>query len=564
MLEEISIKDLGVIQSATLNFTSGLTVITGETGAGKTMVLTALSLLLGKRSDSSIVRHGSAFASVEGCWKVEGLRILPAIHEVGAEVEDGNLYMNRTVHKDGKSRAVVGGKTTPASSLAIIGEGLVNIHGQSDQIRLKNTAAQREALDSYAGSKLSDALTTYKVTYSEWVTLKALIKDLKLNMVARRREYDDLTLALKELEDAQPLKGEDTDLHSEAETLSNIETLEAATQEALLYLNNEESEAQDALESIASAVKALANVMEYDSRVRELHSLAETIQINANELSSGLAEYVSNIDTDAIERLNIVQDRRAVLSALIRKYGFTLDDVLEYWETATQRFTELDPQASNTETMELELGALYVKMEEQAATITQLRTKNSLKLETAVNKELAGLAMGGNKLQITLTRGATYTPKGIDEVLFLLKTPGASEPRPLGKSASGGELSRIMLALEVVLADPNVTPTFIFDEVDSGVGGATAIEIGKRLAQLAKEAQVIVVTHLPQVAAFADNHLLVLKSSSEHFVSTDIHQLSEEEQVEELARMLSGLSDSESGKAHAIELLSVAKAFKLQ
>lgn len=345
MLEEISIKDLGVIQSATLSFTSGLTVITGETGAGKTMVLTALSLLLGKRSDSSIVRHGSAFASVEGCWNVEGLSILPAIQEVGAIVEDGNLYMNRTVHSNGKSRAVVGGKTTPASSLAVIGEGLVNIHGQSDQIRLKNTTAQREALDAYSGTKLVEALTVYRTTFNTWKILKARIKDLKTNMAARRREFDDLTKALEELEKIQPVKGEDEALHIEAETLSNIEALELAAQQALSYMNAGDYDTTDALISIAGAVKTLASVAEYDPIVKEMHQLAELIQINANELSSNLSEYLSNIDTDSIERLNIVQERRATLNSLIRKYGFTLEDVMEFWETATKRIAELDPQA---------------------------------------------------------------------------------------------------------------------------------------------------------------------------------------------------------------------------
>ena len=564
MLEEISIKDLGVIQSATLPFTRGLTVITGETGAGKTMVLSALSLLLGKRSDASIVRHGSSFTSVEGCWNVEGLTILPAIQDVGATLEDGNLYVNRTVQKDGKSRAVVGGKTTPASVLATIGEGLVNIHGQSDQIRLKNPVAQRDALDAYAGKALVEALATYKELYGNWKTLTATIKDVKTNLVARQREFEELTTAIAEIDKVQPVTGEDEDLKTEAATLSNIEQLEEAAARALAYISNEEGDAPDIVDAANSVVKILSSVTEYDPAIEEMYQLAETIQINVTELSSNLASYLSNIDTNALERLNEVQERRAALTGLVRKYGVTLQDVIEYWETSSQRVTELDPEGSNLEKLEEQLVETVESLTKQAATISEIRSKSSISLQDAVNKELEGLMMSGNKLHIIITKSETFLPHGVDEIAFMLKTSGASEARPLNKSASGGELSRIMLALEVVLADPSITPTFVFDEVDSGVGGATAIEIGKRLSLLSRDAQVIVVTHLPQVAAFADNHLRVLKTNSESFTSTDVNQLSEDERIEELSRMLSGLSDSDTGKAHALELSQMASEYKQQ
>lgn len=563
MLEEISIKDLGVIQSARLPFTKGFTVITGETGAGKTMVLTALSLLLGKRSDSSLVRHGAELTSVEGCWNVTNLTILPAIEEVGAVLEDDNtLYMNRTVHKDGKSRAVVGGKSTPAATLATIGEGLVNIHGQSDQIRLKSATAQREALDSYAGEKLQQALQTYQNTYKQWKDLTALIKDIKTNMVSRQHEYEELTKNLEELEKISPVKGEDEALQAEAAMLANVETLQEGANEAQQYLSNDDYNTTDVITALNNVVRALSHISEYDPKIKELYELAESVKINTEELSSELATYLSNIDTDSLERLNEVQERRAQLNVLIRKYGITLDDVIEYWEKAFQRLEQLGPEGADLETLEKKLAETQAALSTEAQTLTQIRQTAKTELEEKVNAELAGLMMAGNKLQINLTTSTGYTSYGVDEISFMLKTPGAAEPRPINKAASGGELSRIMLALEVVLANPKITPTFIFDEVDSGVGGATAIEIGKRLAQLAKEAQVIVVTHLPQVAAFADNHLRVLKSASDNFVATDVKQLTKEEQVEELARMLSGLADSETGKSHALELLEKAKEFK--
>lgn len=564
MLEEISIKNLGVIQEAKLSFTPGFTAITGETGAGKTMVLSALGLLLGKRSDASIVRHGTLFTSVEGCWNVAGLPILPTIEETGAVIEDGLIYINRTVHADGKSRAVIGGKTTPAASLALVGEGLVNIHGQSDQMRLKNPTAQREALDSYAGVKLNTKLENYQTLYNQWRTITKKVKDVQTNMVARQREYEELTHAIAEINAVQPVHGEDETLLNEANRLTNVELLKEATSTALNKINNEEDFTIPGIqETIVEVVKQLNSVVEYDEQLKELHELAESIEINLNELSNQLSNYVNSIDLDALVRLNEIQERRAALNILTRKYGPTLENVINYWQEAETKIEDLNPENSSLETLQKELNETLTKLKTQASEITQIRKKAATELSTAVNIELEGLAMAGSKLAVHVNTLNTYTNYGADEIAFMMKTPGAAEARPLAKTASGGEMSRIMLSIEVVLADPEATPTFVFDEVDSGVGGATAIEIGKRLAKLAKEAQVIVVTHLPQVAAFADNHLRVLKTNGESFVSTDIIQLNDEEKVEEIARMLSGLSSSDSGKTHALELLDMAQSYKI-
>lgn len=561
MLEEISITNLGVIQSARLPFGRGLTVITGETGAGKTMVLNALALLLGKRSDSSVVRHGSEFTSVEGCWNVANLPVLPQILETGAVVEDDLLYLNRTVYKDGKSRAVIGGKTTPASVLAAIGDGLVSIHGQSDQIRLKSAPAQREALDSFAGNLLAVKLEEYQAAYHNWVTLTAQLKDIKTNMVARRLEYESLTGAVAEIEKVNPKAGEDDSLKAEVNLLANTENLSEAAQVALSALSGEDSE-MDILSVLSFVAKTLSAVSDLDPQVQVIHESAEALKDSVNNLSFALTSYVESIDTDVIVRLNELQERISAINGLVRKYGANLDEVLEYWKVSALRLIDLDPEASDLGSLEKGLEASEVKLEALAASVSKIRESKKVELEKAVNAELAGLAMAGNKLQIHVTRTSGYTKNGVDEISFMLLTPGTTEPRPIGKSSSGGEKSRIMLALEVVLAGTKSTPTYFFDEVDSGIGGSVGVEIGKRLARLSKNAQVIVVTHLPQVAAFSDNHLRVLKTNGESFVSTDVRQLTESEKVDELARMLSGLSDSDSGKVHAAELIGVATAFK--
>lgn len=562
MLEEINIKDLGVIQSATLHFTKGLTVITGETGAGKTMVLTALGLLLGKRSDSNIVRNGCSLTSVEGCWDMSGMSVPSAVESTGAVIEDGMLYMNRTVHSDGKSRAVVGGKTTPATVLSEIGENLVNIHGQSDQIRLKSSVAQREALDKYAGANL-DCLKVYQTLYERWRYLDNKIKDIKNNVAARERELEELTSAVAAISKVQPEQGEDDRLRNEIERLSNLEVLKDAAMLAMNVISTEDYNSIDLTGGINTVAKSLSDVAEFDEEMAKLSELAESIKINIDELSSGVSSYVDNIDVDALTALNEAQERLATLSSLIRKYGGSLDEVLAYWASSESRLQDLNPENSDISKLETELEEVYAEMVSTAAEVTASRKAASTQLEVAVNAELVGLAMAGNKLVISVEEASSFSSYGKDEIAFMMLTPGASSPRPLNKSASGGELSRIMLSLEVVLADPTVTPTFVFDEVDSGVGGATAIEIGKRLSKLSTEAQVIVVTHLPQVAVFGDNHLRVLKSASESFVSTDVKQLDNDERVGELTRMLSGMADSDSGQAHARELIAMADDFKL-
>jgi DNA repair protein RecN (Recombination protein N) len=563
MLEEISIHNLGVISHTRLPFTKGLTVITGETGAGKTMVLTAVQLLLGKRSDASIVRHGKEFTSIEGCWNVAGLNSLPDILETGAVVEDDQLYINRTVNTDGKSRAVLGGKTTPASILAKIGGGLVNIHGQSDQIRLKSSVAQLDALDRYAGDKLTSALKKYGEVHQEWKELARIIKDVKVNASARQREFDDLTLAVAEISEVNPTPNEDDLLKQEIATLTNVDALKNSAVEALAAIDPEDYEVANVFSQLVVAVKALQSAAEYDPEMQKISDKAETVLGEAQELKDALSSYLDNIDGDSIYRLNQAQERLADLNRLVRKYGVTLDDVIEYWQKSDEKLVDLNPEANNVEKLDRQFIELAKKLEEHAGIVTKIRTEAAARLSKEVNKELAGLAMAGNKLVIEINVGS-FSSTGADEVNFMLKMPGATNARPINKAASGGELSRIMLALEVVLANPDITPTFIFDEVDSGVGGATAIEIGKRLSSLAAEAQVIVVTHLPQVAAYADNHLRVQKSSTDTFTETSVAQLSTEDRLEELARMLSGMSNSETGRAHAAELLEHANTHKTQ
>ncbi len=560
MIEEILIRDLGVISEAKLEFGPGLTVLTGETGAGKTMVLNALGLLLGERSDSSAIRKGQEQAFVEGRWLLADSAVT-RIRQLGIELEDAELLVNRSVSAEGRSRAALSGKSVPVGILSEIGEQLVVVHGQSDQIRLRSAAAQREALDQFAGAELAKVMTEYTSVYANWKQAASRLSEITTQLEARSREADQIRSAVEELTSLDPKPEEDIELAEKASKLTHLEELRIAATAAHNQLSSEGfDDSSDAITLIGKARRSLEAVSEHDPELAALAQQLKEIGFSLNETSASISGYLASLDSEGSQELERVQQRRADLTSAMRKYGPTLEEVISYFENSGARLLELDSSDKEIQ----ELTALEQSLGKQATslakTITELRTKAASALAKSVTGELAALAMTGASLQVTVSQGSELGANGADQVAILLSAYPGAEPRPLGKGASGGELSRIMLAIEVVLAGSELAPTFIFDEVDAGVGGAAATEVGKRLATLAQNSQVIVVTHLPQVAAFATRHLRVLKSVSDQYTSTDVVHLEGEAVVEELARMLSGLSESESGKTHAKELLELARA----
>ena len=560
MIEEIVIRDLGVIREAKLSLGPGLTVLTGETGAGKTMVLNALGLLLGERSDSAAVRKDQQQAFVEGRW------ILPAeladsIRESGIELEDDELILNRSVSSEGRSRAAVSGRSVPVGILSELGQKLVVVHGQADQIRLRSASAQREALDQFAGEALGQKLDQYRKLFSSWKQTAKKLEELTSAADSRSREAEEIRQAVLELVELDPKPGEDSALAERAEKLSHLEDLRIAAASAHNELSSEGfEESVDAITLVGKARKALEQVADHDPELAKISQLLREIGFSLNESAASISGYLASLDSDSANELESIQQRRAQLAAAIKKYGPTLEDVISYLDSAGARLMELDSSDEEIAKLTSEEARLSEQVHELALQLSQIRSEAAAKLAEAVSRELAALAMSGASLEISVARLLELGPNGADQVSILLSAYPGAEPRPLGKGASGGELSRIMLAIEVVLAGSELAPTFIFDEVDAGVGGAAATEVGKKLASLAKVAQVIVVTHLPQVAAFATSHLRVLKNSSSEYTATDVVKLAGEEVVEELARMLSGLSESESGKSHAKELLELAQS----
>ncbi len=561
MIEEISIRNLGVIGEARLPLGPGFTALTGETGAGKTMVVTALGLLLGERADSAAIRSGSAQAVVEGRWQVDPSGSVAArVHDAGGDLDGNELILGRSVSQEGRSRAVVGGRGAPIGVLNEIGQQLVVVHGQSDQVRLRSATAQRDALDRFAGSELSAVLDEYQTIYRRWQSNQGELDVLVAERDRRSREAEELRLAMTEIESAAPRRHEDRELTERADRLTNLEDLRLAAAHAHDILSSESSdEAGDVVGLLTAARRQLERVADHDAA---LGPIAETIAVAAftvSEISGQLSSYLASLDTDGGRELEAVNERRAELSALMRKYGPTLDDAIDYLDSGSGRLLELDNDSTRIEALRSEVDADRARVIELASRVSDLRRVGAIRLSERVTAELAALAMANAVVTVTVEDRADYSLSGKDQVSILLRPHSGAEPRPLGRGASGGELSRVMLAIEVVIAGSDPVPTFIFDEVDAGVGGASAIEIGRRLARLSRTAQVIVVTHLAQVAAFATNHLRVTKDSDGAVTASSVHQLEGEERISEMARLLSGLPDSESGLAHARELIDTAR-----
>jgi len=560
VIEEIAIRDLGVIGRATLPLGPGFTAVTGETGAGKTMVVTALGLLLGQRADSGVVRRGSDRAVVDGRWLVaaEG-SVVDRVHDAGGEVDDGELLLSRVVAQEGRGRAFVGGRQAPVGVLADLADDLVVVHGQSEQIRLRSATAQRAAVDAHGGAELAAVAEAYRQAHDAWRSAVTELDELTRHRDERRAEADELRAAIDEIESVAPVAGELDELDATADRLSNAEDLRLAAGLAHEVLSSDAADgARDVLSLVDEARRQIDRVVAHDDDLQPVAELLTEISVQVSEASSRLSSYVGGLDADASAELEGVQERRATLAALVRKHGPTLDDAIRLLDEGSRRLVELDADDDRVERLEVEVSEFRTEAEARASRLTELRRASGADLAERVSTELAALAMTGAELVVEVEPRDELGTTGADVVALLLRPHPGSEPRPLGKGASGGELSRVMLALEVVMAGSSAVPTFVFDEVDAGVGGSAAIEIGRRLAALAERAQVIVVTHLAQVAAFATNHLSVVKDASGEVTASSVRQLDGDERVAEMARLLSGLPDSPSGLEHARELLDLA------
>lgn len=547
MIESLSIRNLGVIAQAELSFESGFNALTGETGAGKTMVLSALNLLLGGRADSSVIRAGESALSVTGTWRIESPELRLMLEELGASVEDGELIVTRTVSSDGRSKAILGGTPVPISTLADLAEQLVAVHGQSDQQRLRSLSAQRDALDEYG--QLAPLVLAYQGAFAQYRDLKARHERMLSSTGQDRARVDELTGLLATFAKLDPQPGEIAALGELIDRLSDVDNLRIAAMTAHEALSPEDS--IGALQALGIARKSLESSSDpvLQGLGKRLHEIADLTR----DLSVELSAYLMDLELDP-QQLEVSLERRAELLAFERRNG-DLDTFIERVPALQAELLDLESSDEQLEKLEMQLEAALSQLSGLARELTNARVEAAQRLSSEVSAELAELAMVGSKLVVQVQPLGDFENSGQDRVEFMLAAFDGANLRPIAKAASGGELSRIMLALELVLSKGKTLPTMIFDEVDAGVGGQTAVELGRRLARVAKNTQVLVITHLAQVAAFSSNQIRVLKNTQGSITHSSVLPLQGEERVRELARMLSGSPDSEIAIAHARELL---------
>ena len=571
MIETISIENLGVIAQAELPLGPGLTALTGETGAGKTMVLTSLKLLLGSKADPAIVRAGTQRCVVEGAFALEeDAKCIQIAQEAGCEIEDDLLLASRVVPATGRSRAHLGGRAVPASVLGQVGSRLVSIHGQADQLRLRTAAAQRRALDAVGGSEHEQLCRQYSTCYRAWTQARQDLENWREQALAREGEIAGLRHALEQLEALDPKPGEDQALAEEAGRLENLDLLRSGAAEAANAISGDElnDDVANVIALVSVARRALENAADHDPRLAALMPRLNEVAALTSDLAMELTDYLSDLDADP-DRLAWVHERREQLRRGCLEIGglgqvfANVDELLAFGQHSAARLAQLDGPLDREAELAAEVERTGKELKTVAKHLSQARTKLAKLLSQQVSAELEGLMMRGAKLQVRLNPLEQPGPTGMEEVELLLRAHPGAAALPLEKGASGGELSRIMLALEVVLAQHTATKrhTFVFDEIDAGVGGRAAVEIGRRLAALARHHQVIVVTHLAQVAAWAQTQLVVVKQvgqASNEATTTAVETVSGPERVRELARMLSGQSDSQTALRHAEELLEQA------
>ena len=560
-LEEISIRSLGVIESSNIEFKPGLTVLTGETGAGKTMVLTALGLVLGSKSDSDLVRQGQERAIVTGRFSVPK-DLATQIVDAGGDVEDESVVISRTVSTAGKSRVLVGGVVSSTAAVSSFASSLVEIHAQSSSSKLTRPGVARELLDRFAAIDL----TTYQQTFDAYQQMMRRIDKLKDQLSQADRQIAELSELVDEFSKLNPKSGELLEIEDEIAKLGSVELLNQAVSTVLNLFENEDLSAINLLQQIR---KGLESVNGKDKQLDAITERYTENLLNLQDISSELTSYLTDLEADP-NRFEKLQQRKAALNSLLKRYGKGSDKEAAYEQllvdgkNARERIADLSGGDQRIAELQKEADLLFKQLQDAGIAISQLRKGAAAKLSAKVTEEIKALSMPNASFVVEQIVGdskniKSFTPNGIDEISILFSAHSGGTPLPLNKVASGGELSRVMLALEVVIAEAEPIGTYIFDEVDAGVGGKAAIEVGRRLSKLSKSAQVIVITHLAQVAAWADNHLVVRKSENGSVTQSDVNEVTAKDRKIEIARMLSGQEDSQTAQEHAGELLAIVR-----
>lgn len=558
-LDEISIKSIGVIEQSTLEISKGLTVLSGETGAGKTMILTALNLILGGKADSSLVRKGSERLVASGKFSIPKSAEKLFEEEL---IEDGELIITRSVAADGKSKASTNGISVTASTLGVMGEQLVEVHAQAANHNITKSSRQRELVDRFGAIELTD----YLKVLGEFHELKERISTLKKSLAQKEKELAELREFVNAFKKLTPQPNELQEIDEEISRLSSVEELRIASANATSAISDEES---GSLTSLGIARRALELARSKDPKIEAIYQQLSESFFLLDDAQSALNSYISKLEADPA-RLDFLQSRKAEINSLIKKFGGSESPTQEIaalvirFTNSSDSIADLEGGDERLKELDLQLSGVKKSLLKEAKSLSEKRIEAAKKLSLEVTKEIQQLSMPHasfvaqvESCDYSAPKESDFTAHGCDEITMFIQGHKDAPLVPLAKGASGGEMSRTMLALEVVIASTHPIGTYVFDEVDAGVGGKAAIEVGKRLHQLSNHAQVIVVTHLPQVAAWADSHFVVTKNNDGSVSQSDVRKVEGEERVEEIARMLAGLENSSSAREHATELLAL-------
>lgn len=550
MLVEINVENVAVIESAALEFEEGMTAITGETGAGKSLMVQAASLCLGDRADATIIRTAAKNAKVNTVFKTNP-EILNTLHQLGEETEDGYVYLQRIISTDGKNQCRLNGKLVPLSVIKTLGDELADLHGQHEHQKLLNKESHLSTLDEWIGEKATTIKEKIEALYEQYKQLQESLQVLNKNEAEREQQLDILRFQINEIEAAQIQLNEKQNLESELQILKHAEklsqTIAFASEQLFIADTNAKS-------LITASLRNIENVTQYDDSIQtladRLHNLSLELETCIEDLRTLQNKYQNNP-----AKLEQIAERIDIINKLFRKYGDSEQAVLDYLQSAKQKLFALENADASQSEIKQKLQITETELNKKCEQISELRKQHAKIFSEKITQELKQLAMENAKFEVSF-RNKTPTSNGADEIEFIFSANSGEALKPINKVASGGELSRLMLAIKLVLAGKGGAKTLLFDEVDAGLGGESALKVGQKLKQLSESYQVIVVTHLPQIACFADTQYNVEKLSSKNKTSVRVVKLEKQQRIEEIARMLSGDAQNKAALNNAKQMLS--------
>lgn len=563
MLVEVSIKNFAIIDDININFTQGLNIMTGETGSGKSILVEAIGIILGSRSSKELIQTGTKKAVLQGVFYLENpdsIREILSEYSIGLD-SDNILIITKEINTEGPSLSKVNGRSITLSMLKRITNKLVDIFGQHEHQSLLDSSNHKSLIDNFGDKGLFDLKLHVKEEYKKMLDLRKKLQSIDIDSSQRNREIDLLKFQIEEIDEAR-LEDEDEDkLLSEYTKLSNVNMISSSVNKALEYIKDDNLNDSNVVEMINKSYVLLNDISKYDTFLENSSKRLESISVELEDFSRELLDYSNNIEIDE-EKINYLNDRISIIHKLKRKYGASIEEILQFRDKSQERFEALRDSEKEISRLNKELDLIEYNLEDYSEKLSISRKKISKTIEEKIKLQLNELNMLNVDFKVDFSRRKDFTEDGYDKIEFLISTNIGESLKPLSKIASGGEMSRIMLAFKSTLAFFDKIPTMIFDEIDTGISGRTAQIVGEKILKTSKDHQVICISHLPQIAALADTHFLIDKTSKENKTRTSIKKLAENERIEEMARILGGVDLTDTTLKHAKEMIEMSKNIK--